>query len=242
MSRKRWPPNEAALGVELVKYLEAQGWEVYQEVSLRYGGNRADIVATQNNLLWIIELKTSMGIKLIEQCYNWKRYAHYVSAAIPTRHKRNALTFVTKVFKDYHIGLITIDDPEDYRYANMSNIKEWIPAKLNRKAYTERVTKLLTEEQKTWAKAGNADGNFYTPFQGTSRIVQDMVRKNPGINLKKLVETITHHYASDTTARACISKWVQTGVIPNIRYEREGRSIRFYHDKENKVDERSKTI
>ncbi len=230
--KRKWPPNEEALGVELVKYLTDLGWEVYQEVSLGYGGNRADIVAVQNNLVWIIEFKTSLSLKLLEQCYNWKRYAHYVSAAIPTRRKLNELTFVNRLCKDYGIGIMTIGDPDKYTMSSRSNINELVISKLNRKACTKRITDILSDEHKIWAKAGNSTSKFYTPFQGTSRRVQDEVKARPGIMLKELIESITHHYASDTTAKACISKYIQDGVIANIRYERDGKSLRFYYTKE----------
>jgi hypothetical protein len=66
--------NEAEIGEAVVAWLEAQHWDVYQEVKI-YSGI-ADIIAVKGNLLWAIELKKSLTLKVMEQARGWRRPAH----------------------------------------------------------------------------------------------------------------------------------------------------------------------
>ena len=66
--------TEADLGEKLILWLERNGWEVYQEVQFRGYGGIADIVAVRNKpggsgdkIMWIIELKKSLSLKVMEQ-------------------------------------------------------------------------------------------------------------------------------------------------------------------------------
>jgi len=90
------------------------------------------------------------------------------------------------------------------------------------------ITKSLCAEHKTFAKAGNNRSEYYSPFKRTCDEVSRAVRKNPGINMKSLIENITHHYASASSAKASLSYWVKTGKIKGIKMEHDGRSIKFY--------------
>jgi hypothetical protein len=59
-------PSEADLAAVVVAWLEVLGGDVYQEVELLPRGIRADIVAKVHAELWIIEVKTSVSLALIE--------------------------------------------------------------------------------------------------------------------------------------------------------------------------------
>ncbi len=102
--------------------------------------------------------------------------------------------------------------------------------KLHRKSRTNWITDKLTEEHKTFAEAGTS-GQHYTPYRRTCRELKAYVGRYPGCNLKELIEGVNHHYASMTSAKSSISKWVQMGEIPGIRCEREGKLLRFYPTK-----------
>lgn len=90
------------------------------------------------------------------------------------------------------------------------------------------IRKHLNENQKNYAKAGNAEGRRWTPFQNTNQQVINYIKKNEGCSLKQLIESINHHYHSNTNARSCIAKWIKEGVIKGIKSKRDGRILRIY--------------
>lgn len=73
--------TEVALCERIIAWLKAQHWEVYQEVSLGYSGNRADIVATMGPTVWVIEAKLGVSLAIIDQALAWRGYAHQISIA-----------------------------------------------------------------------------------------------------------------------------------------------------------------
>ncbi len=76
-----WPATEVELARPVVAWLGDLGWEVFQEVSA--GGSVADIVARRGPVLWVVEVKRSLGLSLLGQAHAWKRRAHRVSVAVP---------------------------------------------------------------------------------------------------------------------------------------------------------------
>ncbi len=78
---------------------------------------------------------------------------------------------------------------------------------------------------------GDNGGGYFTPFNRTCRDVLAVVTREPGITMKKLVDMVDHHYASDTTARNCLRNWIKWDKVPGveIRYE---KNKMFVHPKE----------
>ena len=74
--------SEAEVAAKVIEWLEGHGWETYKEVDLS-GGGVADIVATKDKVIWIVETKTTLSTKLASQAYDRLPYAHYVSIASP---------------------------------------------------------------------------------------------------------------------------------------------------------------
>ena len=213
--------KETDLAAKVVEWLGAQHWEVYQEVKIK--GSIADIVGIQNNLVWIIECKTSLSLSLICQAIEWKRYSHFVSVAAPVNKNRFSKSRygAEKILKQYGIGMIDVRmDREEI------NIPQTKPA-LNRKAMSDIVKKSLNDNQKTAAPAGS-QGGYWTPFQETSRATTRLVNKYPGISLKDLIEKLSHHYASDKTAKACVRHWIEKKIIKGIVIKKEGKALNLY--------------
>ena len=85
--------KEQELASYIVSYLENENWEIFQEVQFRSYGNIADIVAVKDNKLWIIESKTTLSFKVLEQARRWK--CHYRSIAVPSVRDRKSRTLPT---------------------------------------------------------------------------------------------------------------------------------------------------
>lgn len=220
--------SEVELAKPLVSWLQDQGWDVYQEVALgkhAYAGVVADIVATQGNLIWVVEVKTSFGLKVISQAWFWTRFANFSSIAVPYSKREGKNTFGYRVLKNYGLGLFSI------QFEPLVRVHDYLHPRLNRKC-DNLLRESLNDNQKTFADAGNNNRNYWTPFKNTCRTINTVVKEKPGIGLKELISSIEHHYHTEVTARACISKWVQKGVIKGVRCEREGKHLRFYPDTE----------
>lgn len=220
--------KETELAQKVVEWLTSQHWDVYQEVQI--STSVADIVAVQGQLIWIIECKSSLSLSLIGQAHEWIRKAHFVSVAIP-----RGKSYLTKsryvarnIMRHYGIGMIEVPNL-------IADIREHsVPPRLNRKARVKTVKDSLCPEHKHWAPAGSQCG-YYTPFKATCKHIVRIVKKNPGILLKDLIDKSKHHYLSDTTARACISKYARKGIINGIRCEKSGKLLRFYPEEVRSV-------
>jgi hypothetical protein len=86
----------------------------------------------------------------------------------------------------------------------------------------------LHEEQKTFAPAGSRGGKHWTPYKSTCRALLAEVKQEPGISLRDALGKITHHYASATSARACLARLVEEGLVPGVRLTREEKEVRLY--------------
>ncbi len=219
-SLSSWPKNEAELAAVVVKYLRDFDWDVYQEVQIVSNGAIADIVATQGRLIWVVETKRSLGLSVFGQAHGWVRFAHRVSAAVPTTRDSQARRFAREVARSFGIGILEA--------AYRRDIYEAVAPKLRRRVDDARLRSSLTEERKTFAAAGNADGKHWSPFQATCNRVRTAVARKPGILMKELVETVEHHYASHSSARGSLTKWIETQKIKGVRIQRDGRNVRVY--------------
>lgn len=211
--------SEAELAEKVVAWLEADQWDVYQEVQLQASGRVADIVATRGPLAMIVECKLSSGLDVLEQLREWEGDAHYIIAATP----RSSNRIFDIVLDRFGYGRLVVDDfygVVQHRYGPL-----W-----RRPPGVHRLRKTLTPEHKTFAKAGNAQCSRFTPYQSTCKKLLEIVTANPGIQMKQIIEKLKgiHHYASDSSARGSLLKWARAGAIKGVRVETIGRKI-FFH-------------
>jgi hypothetical protein len=209
--------SEEELAEKIIAWLQDMRWEVYQEVQIHSGGSVADIVAVQGPLSWIIETKTSLSVQLLGQADRWRGYANFVSIAVP----RSTEVFPQRLLQIIGVGLITVK----------TEVYERLRPAFLRKLHTPIRNKLV-EAHKTFAKAGNANGHRWTPFQQTAYNVQRYVIENPDCSMKDLVSHINYHYNGSATARACLTRWIEAGIIKGVTAVREGRSLNLRYSKE----------
>lgn len=202
--------TETEVAKFVIGYLAGLHWEVFQEVTGQQG--RADIVARQSSIIWIVEVKTRFGLPVIEQAKRWIPHAHRVSVATPTWPGE----FGSEVCRLFGVGIIGTAP----QYSDGSGTKELLAPRLNRKPWN---MPNLCEEHKTYAEAGTNGGGYFTPFRRTIRIIEEEVRLHPGIRLKDLVEKVDHHYASNSSARQHLAGWIAGGKIPGYGIRQDGR-------------------
>lgn len=212
--------SEEQIAELVVWYLQDMRWDVYQEVTGPRG--IADIVAIQNGIVWVVEVKKTLGLQVISQAHKWKWYANFVSVAVPaaTNHT-NTRVFAEKLLLDYGIGHLSIS-------YYTSEVSERTTPKLHRKASVSSITEMLFEEQKTYSTAGNVNNRRYTAFSRFCDNVYRYVASSPGCTLKELFDRIPKHYGSNWTAKTCLIKHIQNGVINNIVVDRKEGVIKLY--------------
>ena len=216
-------PSETEVAASIIAYLENLQWEVFQEVTI--AGGRADIVARQGSLIWIIETKTTFGLPVIEQARRWKTRAHMVSVGTPSWPGE----FAKEVCGLFGIGILYASRQPQYADGSMST--ELLRPKLNR--HPGKLPKLC-EEHKTYAPAGTNGGGYFTPFNKTCKDIRAVVlRHGEGMPLKKVIDMVDHHYCSSSTARSCMRKWIECDKVPGveIRFEK-GKAIVYPKQKE----------
>lgn len=189
--------KETDLAKCIVGWLKEQNWDVWQEVQFDSFGPVNDIYAMKGKISWAIECKLTLNLKVIEQAYNSK--AIIKTIAIPYR---NYSTFAIKVCKDYGIGVITV--------SNSGNIN-YHPGKLNRQNYrsSNRIAERLKKIPQDYCIAGSKSGHW-TPYKNTIDSVKKYIKSHQGCSFKDIMNNLDHHhYASDSTAKACIRKDLQ---------------------------------
>ncbi len=223
MPKKKTFTSEVDLARGVKEWLESQGYDVYQEVGLFR--SVADLVAIQGQKIVIVEAKLSLGLRVIEQAVNWRRYAHLVYAATPFSTRRRDDQFVYHVAATYGIGLLTVRKIPDFHTPGQFTyqVEETQASPFNRKIRSDYVRLHLNEAQKTWAEAGNNRGQRWTPFQQTCRNLQEFVQRQPGCTIKDAIDGIKHHYGTPATARAVMVRYIQTGIVHGLRLERQGQ-------------------
>lgn len=212
--------SEEHFAAAVVAHLEADQWEVYQEVGNGGGSNRADIVAQRGSLIMVVECKLTASLVLLDQALEWQDNAHLVTVAYPTKSRSRSFD---RACRDWGIGQIGVDSDGGVYYPRRGRLNRY-PRDIH------RLRRLLVPERKTFAKAGNARGQSFTPYAETCRCVLEVVKQSPGISMKELMEKIKghHHYANDQSARSSLLKWGLKGSIRGVKVVREGKRIQFY--------------
>lgn len=203
--------SEVDLAAQIVAWLRGRGWTVHQEVEVGRGGPRCDVVALRGKTLWAIECKQGVGLAVLEQAHHWLPHAHRVSVA--TRPSRNA--FAARVLRDYGVGWLT---------ARPGRVRA-VVAPAERARITDRLRGALVEEQRSFAPAGNAAARFWSPWKATVAEVQAWVAANPGGAFADLVRGVRHHYRTQATARSCLRRHIEDGLVPGVALARAGRAL-----------------
>lgn len=105
LSKSKKPLKENDLFPPLKEFFESQGYQVYAEVPCY--GRTADIIAVKNSIHVVVEMKTALTLKLVEQVFNWRGMANLVFAAVPNR--TEITLFARQLLESFGIGLLVLD-------------------------------------------------------------------------------------------------------------------------------------
>lgn len=223
-----WPASETELAPPIIAYLEHLHWDIYQEVQPKHCATIADIVAVQNKVVWVIELKRTFSLDVIHQARQWRRLAHYTSIVVPHVPKRtDGRIMGEQILKDWGIGIMEVRPPS-FSMDQVERVERKHPPALHRSAMASQIRDSLSPEHKTFAAAGTASSSRWTPFRRTCQDVLNVVTEQPGILLKDLVEQIKHHYTNDQSARGALAEWIRKGVVPGVRLEEREKRLHVF--------------
>lgn len=209
--------EETQIAAVVVRHFQDIGADVYQEVTLGSASARADIVAVTGSVIHVIECKVAFGLKVVDQAWGWRRFAHRVSVAV---HGSGRNRVLQQFCKEHGIGVYEVDLPIEQSWREL-RCREHLAPCLYRRADTKRLAKTLCEQHKTYAEAGNAAGKFWSPFKNTCAQLREAVAIQPGLPIRTYIERIKHHYNSDKNAISSLHKWIDRGDVEGVEVSDE---------------------
>lgn len=207
-------------------YFESRDCEVYSEVLFGQGGRRADIVVKQNNIVSVIEMKTSLSLDLLEQANRWLGYAHYVYIAVPMPKDRHINEYAKKCLLNDGIGILLVDFRKNHYYYDNGSIpmvSNHIKPKLHRRIIN-RWDKYLTESHKNTLPGGTKGGGYITPYKITINGVKRCLKiHSEGLSLNELCEKVQTHYSNPkqglyNALTSFETDWCETYINGRNRY------------------------
>ena len=201
--------SEVELGHRVSSWLADQEYELFPEVQVNSYGKIADIVARKGRLLVVVELKTRLSFRVVEQASHWIGRAHMVYIAVATEGQGRLMR---KILDMLGIGLLV---------SGSLGTEEMVRPSFYRRTSTD-LKRALERANPTYAEAGNSNGKRWTPFKATCEAVLLYVQENPGARIKEIVDNVKTHYSSPKTAHSCIIGWAKEGKIPGICLKRDG--------------------
>lgn len=216
--------SETDIARPVVAWLRDKLWDVHQEVCIGGGGPRADIVGVQGRLLYVVEVKATLGLAVIEQAMGWRDHAHYVAVAVPRpRRVATGRRFAEQLCRERGIGVLHVGThheavtvEEQPRLSRSRLIPQFVA----------QLRGVLCEETRSYAAAGNAESRYWSPFRATCEEIRRALGRRGPLTTRELVETIRHHYSSDSSARSTLPKWLDAGKIPGVESD-GGRPMRW---------------
>lgn len=211
--------TERDLGKAVVAHLRDEGWDVYQEVLA--GGPIADVVATSGPVIHVVELKKTLSLELMAQAEAWLKHAHLVSVAIPRPRRRSrGWWFAERHLQRLGVGVLFVWD-------NGEDVSLQVGPALRRRV-SGRLRDALHPDQRTALAAGSVGGGYSTPFKRfVGRLVVE-AKKEPGLTLQEALTRADHHYSTDASARAQVSRLVRRGVIEGVELRKKGRRLTLH--------------
>ena len=219
---------EAILASKVVAWLRDQHWDVWQEVSVPWAGQypTCDIMARNDNAIWVVECKMSRSLALLDQAIWWSSFVDFVSVAVPAVQVRPGCHLKESrawnhIIRDYGIGKLVVD--------NFSVSNETAPNRHRNKGRPSMnvMHEVLDQMPQNYGTAGAKETPRWSPFAVTRDKLMQIVTAEPGISFRDALAKLDHHYASDATARSSIRKWIGVGSI-KLNLRRDGRRLLLF--------------
>lgn len=180
-----------------------------------------DVLGIKGACNIIVEMKTTLSFKVIDQAIERLRYGHYVYIAVP---KRKAATpkCVKEMLASYHIGLIEVGKRQT---------KVAIPAKFNRLANKRKGYLRIRESIKSFNESqvgGVKSGEGITDYALTINRIKDYMVSKRGkwVTVEDILKHCETHYQNPKPSVMATLKaewnqdWCETKIEQRRRYFR----------------------
>ena len=228
--------QEADFASVIAEWLREQGYEIYCEVPFGRSGRRIDIVVKNGEEYWVVEVKTSAGLEVLEQACHWKKDFHYVYVAVPEGRRKGKAggknRFFQEVAKKFGIGVIRAKmgvfdsrsaDPKRFfggpRFALLAKDKEEHPHCMKKEFLHPAMAQNVPGTQ----------GGHTTSFRRMSNSVAEFLQNKPnGCLLKEIHPLLAEHYDDPKSGMYSFVKWIELGYVKGIEVKRiNGRIVLF---------------
>lgn len=214
--------KESDLYLPIKKFLIENGCsDVYGEVL------NCDVLGINGDLNYIVEMKTTLSFKLIDQAIERIRLGHYVYIAVPKR-KSATPRCVKEILQTYKIGLLEV---------GKRKVKIEIPAQYNELANKRngyiRIRKHIKEYHQTQVggvKSGEGVTSYSLTMDGIKEFMRD-TKQGAWVTVDEIIEQCETHYRNPkpSVLATLKEKWNQDWCESKI--ENRKRYFRFHSDK-----------
>ena len=207
---------------------EAYNTKVYPEVE--YKGDRADVVATTDDgILTVVELKTSLSIELISQAVNWLDQANYVYVGVPQPAK-SFHPYALELLRREGIGLLAVDFNSYYGVTCKRRLDP-TPNQTPKGGLRSKLSDLHLELD---IKGGQSGGGYLTDYKTTIIMVQRYLTEqgNKWVTIDDILKNCKTHYANPKQSLVkalrefegswCDSKVFRSGSGSKLHFKHRG--------------------
>lgn len=199
-------PREQALAALVVSWLQADGWDVYQEVQHFDSPRICDIVAWKAGVSWAIEVKGNAGLELLEQALNYRGSAHRISIAAPMPLSPRLAEFLPHLCVELGLGLFDLS-------SGAAVSMEWPRFDSSVKSIGFK----LRPEHMKLAKAGTQSGGRAGGTGETAAIILEFVKAHHGSSLEEIVAATNLRWGKGAGAVARLREMLKKDQIPGVR-------------------------
>lgn len=215
--------KESELFGPVKRFLIEQGCsDVYGEVM------NCDVLGVAGDINYIVEMKTSLNFKVIDQAMGRVRLGHYVYIAIPRR-KQGIPRCVREILDAYDIGLIQVGK----RKTSVTIPAEYNDLANKRKGY-KRIRNRIREHNKTQV-GGVKKGDGITAYSLTMDRIKAYMASKEGewVSVDEILENCKTHYKKPKPSLTATlqKKWNQDWCESKL----EKRKRYFRIKKENEI-------
>ena len=186
-------------------WLEADGWDVFQEVQCPGTSGRADVVAVKAGLVRVVEVKKQLSFALVHQGLRWTEYAHEVFLAVPGAKSSSGRTMAIRTARQNGLGVLEVVSLWPVEEIHARAVLVDIEAE-RRDSVNPELLHSLQPELKTHALAGGNRGGHWTVFKETVRELRTFAQAHPGCTLRSALQTVPHHYRSVSSGMNALTK------------------------------------
>lgn len=218
MTKATGPSSEVELCQHFIEYF--RDWEVYKEVPMR--GGRTDIVVKAAGLIVAVEAKLQLNFSVLHQAMDNRPHSNMSYIAVPYRkgidHEK------LDVCRELGIGVLVYDGDgthcghwrwwRKHEDEGPAVIREVVPPQYRRRISPPRLHPKMKES------VAGAQHNSMSDFRVTVLTIAEELTSNGGsMSLNEVFREKRYHYFSTRSARQCIVRMVNQGVIPEFRIE-----------------------